>query len=662
MPNFFHESKPVSSRLDQFKKWVLQRPHEWWLVTSLLSGAVGLICFAVSIFNHQLKGWNLMLKFFISLVCIAPMGIAVLFVKKWPKGNKPWFRAHLVCCAIIVTYILTFFLDKEKEEGPDVWRLVSYFAFSLTSLSLGMQTKLGFLGEVVYFFLGILLIGLIKIRWWLVFPAALFSYIIIILYSFLDELKEERYRIPTTTTSSPAAMTPSAPVLVTKTSHLEDTSSIGFCTQMCPQQSTDTDNETVPLIVPQPVPVDFELKFTGLLSWLNEKDWELVQELERPLKNYVEGSIEQVPMALIEDPNFLKDRILPQQILEGLNELMMNCGHFGEYMKNLVVDKYSKSRRMFLKRCQEELQLKVTRPSHELNKENDKERIMKWTKLSNIALRVLFPNERMICDRVFGSSSDISLKCFKQVCLELARDLVFFVDQVAANTVQYQQSDYLPHLFHMFRTQNDLIIPSFELLFSDTQFSDSLWTEEKLRRAIKDYIFMGLEDLAHGDGSVLDFRHLPKIHSSTVQVMDRVKDAFIHGDSFEGLHQKYLEEYARNSSDKVLGYLKLDSENNVTAESMKKTLGWFQWGLRRIWDDLAYSLDEDSNIAEDIVNLVCSFIFPQYLNFIESHTKSFGYDLLNNFDREYKAPSDLISYSLHTFADLHDHYHNPSTP
>ncbi|MED6115833.1 hypothetical protein PIB30_094510 [Stylosanthes scabra] len=114
-----------SSLPDKIKDWVQQRPHEWWLVMSVLSGAVGLICFAVSFFNHHLKAWNLMLKLFISIACIALIFVAVLFAKNWLKGSIPWIKAHLVFSAIKATYIFTF-LDKEQveEEEADVYGLV----------------------------------------------------------------------------------------------------------------------------------------------------------------------------------------------------------------------------------------------------------------------------------------------------------------------------------------------------------------------------------------------------------------------------------------------------------------------------------------------------------------------------------------------------------
>ncbi|MED6192434.1 hypothetical protein PIB30_010067 [Stylosanthes scabra] len=433
---------PGSSLPDQIKNWVQQRPHKWWLIMSIISGAVGLICFVVSFFNHHLKAWNLMLKLSVSIACIALIFVTVLFAKNLLKGSIPWIRAHLVFSAIIATYIFTF-LDKEQEKEADIYGLESYASFAVMFLSLAIHTQLRFLGETVYFFLGVLVVQLMKIKWWLVFPGACFSYPLIIFSSIIDELSEERDRL--------AIQTP-------------------------PQLNTDI----VPLIVSQPVQHnDLVASFRHALRKLNGFDRVLVRELQHPLKDYITYMIDQVPEALVNDPNFLADRISPQV----------------------------------------ESQLNV----HQKKNKMEKERIKKWIKVSNIALRILFPNERRLCHRVFGSSFDISNKCFMQICSELARILLDFADHFAKNSLEYKKSHYLLLLLQVFRTlQYDLIIPSFELLFPNIPFSDSLWTEainvkERLCRAIKDYFFTGLED----DGKRGSFRGYG-IHQSTVQVMDRL--------------------------------------------------------------------------------------------------------------------------------------------
>ncbi|KAL4364944.1 hypothetical protein HN51_024909 [Arachis hypogaea] len=541
--------------IEKWKNWVLHEhePDKWWIM-SVPSAMIGLTCFAFSYFNHHLKAWNLMLKILISIVLIALICIAVLFARRWPNGSRPWVKAHLVLVAITVTYVATIFLDKEKEEEPDVLRLVSYAAFAVTSLSLAIQTQVEFFGEIVYFFVGLLLIGLMKINWWLaIFPGACFSYLLIILSSFLHELSEKRIPTHTNSSASPTYSETSyventssidyfgTPMSLrqfsntdTETSFVDDTSSIGSGTAMNPQQSNNTDTGTVPLLAPPPVRSDDLLDgFRRALRTLNGLDRELAWELKRPLGDYLTDRSEEVPAVLGNDSNFLVDRI-SSQVLDELNRLMMNLTQFDDDLRNLVVDEYSRSRKRFLEICQVELQLNV----------HKKNTVKKWIKVSNITLRILFPNERRLCDRVFGSSSDIWGECFMQVCSEWARDLLNFADQVAKNGLKYQKRDYLPQLFQVLRAQCDLIIPSFELLFSNTEIRGALWTEaikvkERLCRAIKDYFFMGLEDLAHADGRKEVVYCSVIIHDSTVQLMERLSDAFKERDTLGLILQDY---------------------------------------------------------------------------------------------------------------------------
>ncbi|RYQ99242.1 hypothetical protein Ahy_B07g087148 isoform A [Arachis hypogaea] len=664
----------LPDHIEKWKNWVLHEhePHKWWIM-SVPSAVIGLTCFAFSYFNHHLKAWNLMLKFSISIALIALIGIAVLFARRWPNGNRAWVKAHLVLVAITVTYVATFFLDKEKEEEPDVLRLVSYAAFAVTSLSLAIQTQVEFFGEIVYFFVGVLLIRLMEINWWLaIFPGACFSYPLIILSSFLHELSEKR--IPTHTNSS-------ASPTYSETSYVENTSSIGSGTAMSPQQSNNTDTGTVPLLAPPPVRSDDLLDgFRRALGTLNGLDRELAWELKRPLGDYLTDRSEEVPAVLGNDSNFLVDRI-SSQVLDELNRLMMNSTQFDDDMRNLVVDEYSRSRKRFLETCQVELQLNV----HKMNT------MKKWIKVSNITLRILFPNERRLCNRVFGSSSDIWGECFMQVCSEWARDLLNFADQVAKNGLKYQKREYLPQLFQVLRAQCDLIIPSFELLFSNTEIRGALWTEaikvkERLCRAIKDYFFMGLEDSAHADGRNQSIYYSYGIHGSIVQVMERLSDAFKERDTLglilqdypivpvkegmtllashiswmidlleanletftensedasrgcvylinnfnyierevhdtqldtilgrswleeqSGKFDGYLEKYRRNSWDKVLGYLKLDSEN-VTEESMKEKIQLFN----------------EHFVRGKMKESVSKVFVPKYGNFIERFREILG--------------------------------------
>ncbi|MED6107521.1 hypothetical protein PIB30_014815 [Stylosanthes scabra] len=652
------------------KKWV-RKPLVWCLLITL-SGPVGFIFLAVSFFNHHLKTSSPMLKFVIIFIaCIFLICIAFLIAKILQKGsNNPWVKAHLVFLVVMGTYVATFFLDKEKEKGPpglDVYALVSYAAFALMFSSLAIKTHQHELfGEIVYFFLGVLVIRLMQINPWLFFLGACVSYPLIILSSFLHELLSEReddrlenrdlHLLPIQMPplrdrlliemlpSSSASATPPVTRPDTETYHLDDT-------------------DTIPLLVPPPVQFrhdDLVEGFKNSLGELNNLDRELARELRQPLNDYITDRSEAVPEVLVTDRNFLLDRILllsKPKVLDVLNRLIMNFGQIEEGIKNLVVDEYCRSRKRFFEICQ------------------------------------------TLCNRVFRSSSDISGKCFLQLCSELAPSLLNFADYVAKNSLKYQQSDYLPNIFQVFRTQRHLIIPSFELLFSNTPFRGSLWTEainveERLCRAIKDYFFTGLEDLVHADGTRVEFGDY-EIHHITVQVMEHLGDAFNERSTLELILQdfpilnfmegrsslsahiswmidqlethlealsknraflsyddyyfiknvcyivrkvrdtqldtilgriwleeqsakiyEYIKDYRINSWVKVLDFVKFDS-NNMTAESMKEKLQLFNDHFPEMFREQSLWFVPENNPDEKLIESLSFFFVLAYENFIE---------------------------------------------
>ncbi|MED6115834.1 hypothetical protein PIB30_094511 [Stylosanthes scabra] len=101
---------------------------------------------------------------------------------------------------------------------------------------------------------------------------------------------------------------------------------------------------------------DLVASFRHALRTLNGFDRVLVRELQHPLKDYITDMIDQVLEAVVNDPNFLADRI-SSQVLDELNRLMINSTLFDNDLKNLVVHEYSRSRKQFLEIFQVELQL-----------------------------------------------------------------------------------------------------------------------------------------------------------------------------------------------------------------------------------------------------------------------------------------------------------------
>nr|XP_025626451.1 exocyst complex component EXO70B1 [Arachis hypogaea] len=120
--------------------------------------------------------------------------------------------------------------------------------------------------------------------------------------------------------------------------------------------------------------------------------------------------------------------------------------------------------------------------------------IERWINASNVSLRILFPSERRLCDRVFsgGSAADIA---FGEVCREPVTQLLRFADAVASHS---RSPDQLFRILHVFDTMRELI-PEFASLFSDSQCeTEAIEVWKRLGEAIKE-IFVELENLIRHD-------------------------------------------------------------------------------------------------------------------------------------------------------------------
>ncbi|XP_061338669.1 exocyst complex component EXO70B1-like [Gastrolobium bilobum] len=124
--------------------------------------------------------------------------------------------------------------------------------------------------------------------------------------------------------------------------------------------------------------------------------------------------------------------------------------------------------------------------------------IERWIKASNISLKILFPSERRLCDRVFFGFSSAADFSFMEVCRGSTIQLLNFADTVAIGSHSPEQ---LFKILDVFETLRDLI-PEFESLFCD-QYSVSFRNEaitiwKRLGEAIRG-IFMDLENLIRRD-------------------------------------------------------------------------------------------------------------------------------------------------------------------
>ncbi|KAK2376576.1 exocyst complex component EXO70B1 [Trifolium repens] len=139
--------------------------------------------------------------------------------------------------------------------------------------------------------------------------------------------------------------------------------------------------------------------------------------------------------------------------------------------------------------------------------------IKRWIKASKVALKILFPTERRLCDQVFFGFSTTADLSFVDVCME-------------SIVRRSPEPERLFRFLDMFETMHDLI-PEFKSLFRD-QYSGSLQNEaatilKRLGEAIKG-IFMEMENLIRCDAAQLA---VPSggIHPITRYVMNYLRAA-----------------------------------------------------------------------------------------------------------------------------------------
>ena len=119
--------------------------------------------------------------------------------------------------------------------------------------------------------------------------------------------------------------------------------------------------------------------------------------------------------------------------------------------------------------------------------------IERWINASNVSLRILFPSERRLCDRVF--SGDFADLAFTESCRGSVIQLLSFADAVA---IHNRSPEQLFRILHVFDAMRELI-PEFASLFSDSQCeNEAIAVWKRLGEAIRG-IFAELENLIRRD-------------------------------------------------------------------------------------------------------------------------------------------------------------------
>ncbi|CAL0315602.1 unnamed protein product [Lupinus luteus] len=220
------------------------------------------------------------------------------------------------------------------------------------------------------------------------------------------------------------------------------------------------------------------------------------EDVEEEVRNGEEE--QQIPVALpVTDYDIVIDA-LPSGTISDLHEIAkrMVAGGFGKECSHV----YSSCRREFLEESFSRLGLQKlsTEEVHKMPWQELEDEIERWIKASNVALRILFPSERRLCDRVFFGFSSAADLSFMEVCRGSTIQLLNFADAVAIGS---RSPERLFRILDVFETLRDLL-PEFESLFSD-HYSVLLRNEaitiwKRLGEAIRG-IFMELENLIRRD-------------------------------------------------------------------------------------------------------------------------------------------------------------------
>ncbi|PON85840.1 Exocyst complex protein [Trema orientale] len=219
------------------------------------------------------------------------------------------------------------------------------------------------------------------------------------------------------------------------------------------------------------------------------------EEEEEDLDAGVDG---QIPTARpIGDYDIVIDA-LPSGIINDLHEMAkrMVAAGFGKECSHV----YSSCRREFLEESLARLGLKKLsiEDVHKMPWQDLEDEIERWIKAANVTLRILFPSERRLCDRVFFGFSSASDLSFMEVCRGSTIQLLNFADAVAIGT---RAPERLFKILDVFETMRDLL-PEFESVFSDQYClflrNEAITIWKRLGEAIRG-ILMELENLISRD-------------------------------------------------------------------------------------------------------------------------------------------------------------------
>ncbi|CAK8537889.1 unnamed protein product [Lathyrus sativus] len=502
--------------LTQIWRLVLQ-PKVWRLI-GFATAVVGLLCYALSSsFNHLFGNWNLW-KIILYTVFSFIISLMILYANIWKSSTSLRFKAHAAFLVLTITSVYSFFFDKVVNGKPDAYSLISCASFAIMSLSLSRQTHCGVEIDLLYFFLGCLIVQLMKISLQLLILGAGFSYSLIILrssFSSIDDAIENEYF------------------------YLQDENSVVLKLDSLLLQQLKT-----------------------CMTEIEEENLNLIDRLMELVKEYNQDKSE---LHLLDKCDYVMDTLSSRKI-HNLNEivkLMIAAGY-----KKECYDVYSSWRRVFLQECLinkifglRTTNINITMDEYETEQyldtmfEYETEQYLdtvfeRWMTALDVAVTILFPIEQKLCNRVFSGFSSAAFSCFSEVCHEATSQLLGFAVADGNPTIW--------RLFKMLRIFGhlDKHIPKFQSLFPDsTLLNETIAVRNRLGEASKD-LFIEMHNV---------IIRIPTAHET---VLSR---GLIHPITFQVMSYVSLACKSRKKLEQILqAYRKVDNEVEASSFFLKQ--------------------------------------------------------------------------------------------
>ncbi|KAI3440120.1 Exocyst subunit Exo70 family protein [Psidium guajava] len=339
-----------------------------------------------------------------------------------------------------------------------------------------------------------------------------------------------------------------------------------------------------------------------------------------------DGEERQVPVAqpLGDDFDIVIDA-LPSGTINDLHEIAkrMVAAGFAKECSHV----YSSCRREFLEESMSRLGLQKLsiEEAQKLPWQDLEDEIDRWMKAMKVALYILFPSERRLCDRVFFGLSSAADLCFMEVCRGCAIQLLNFADAVAIGS---RAPERLFKVLDVFDTMRDLM-PELESLFSD-QYCLLLRNEavaiwKRLGEAIRG-IFMELENLIRRDPAKAA---VPGggLHPITRYVMNYLRAACRSRQTLEQVFEENIvspKEYP-------------DLDSRASSSSLSVQMAW-------VMELLESNLEAKSKIYEDTA--LCSIFMMNNGRYLVEKVKGNDLGLLLGEDWIRKHTAKVRQYQM----------------